>query len=52
MNEQEQRIKELETIVVELYKRLWKLENPNSSRMANDSSWLRDLKRDASKIKI
>lgn len=46
MKDLEQRVKELEAMILELYKRIWKLEG-NSFRSAPDEDWLKSLKRDA-----
>lgn len=52
MNELENRIDELEAMIVVLVKRLYKVEKNNGSRLAPDTSWLKELKKEAAKIKI
>lgn len=51
MNDLELRVKELEAIVVELYKRVKKLEKPNNLISTSDDDWFRRLRQDALKSK-
>lgn len=51
MNELENRVAELEAIVVVLKKRLYKLEG-KGVKMMSDHSWFKKLKAEASRIKM